>query len=101
MHKSIIPSALVLDRVRVQGQAEVHQVRTLVAEQDLSPAFLEAYQAAFELEQDGRWRDATAAWEAAPSPALLSRLVNMRLERCQRFELEPPTDWDGVVAWAK
>ena len=95
------PLTLELDRVRVQGQTEVHRVRTLVREEEAPAAFRDAYESALALEQAGRWSEAAAAWKAATTPRACVALVSMRMERCKQFAADPPPGWDGVSTWGK
>jgi adenylate cyclase len=95
------PLALELDRVRVQGQTEVHRVRTLLHDEDASEAFRDAYRVGFALEQAGRWTEATAAWKSTPASPACAGLVAMRSERCQRYATDPPPDWEGISTWGK
>jgi len=95
------PPALELDRVRVQGQIEIHRVFTLVPPRLATSAFLEAYAHALDLERVGEWGAATRAWESVPAPSMFENLIAVRSDRCRRHQVAPPTDWDGVISWSK
>jgi len=86
-----------VDVVAVKGRRGGVRIHELLGEQDASPDVVRAYERAFAAYQERRFQEAIRLLEPlerdAPSGVLR--------ERCRRLAVEPPpTDWDGVHAWA-
>ena len=87
-----------LDTIRVRGRqrpARIFQV--LTADRPVSAAALEAYARGRQALADGRWADASAAFEAAAAAAPDDYPSALMLERARILvRTPPPAGWDGV-----
>jgi adenylate cyclase len=90
-----------LDRVSVKGKSKSVEVFELIGRRgEVSAddeAFAAAFAEAFAAYVARRWPDATAKLETLLRGRPTDEAARVLLERCRRFEKEPPEDdWDGA-----
>ena len=90
-------NVLLLDSVKVKGKKESVQIYR-ADEKPLPSAFTEAYSKGFKSYTEGAFSLAKPYFESALQTLPQDKATQLMIERCNKFIVYKPENWDGAVA---
>jgi adenylate cyclase len=92
------PRSRRVDIVRVRGQTRPTGLWEVLAHRpDISDAVIDLHEQGFDRYAAGEWEAALRCFEQVLEARSSDRPAALLAERCRRFRLAPPPDWEGVV----
>ena len=86
-----------VDLIAVKGKAKPIEIFTVLGPADMPvPCGLLPYDAAMTHYRDGRFSEATTAFQKAFDLGLNDKLTQVFLTRCTQLAASPPAEWNGV-----